>query len=517
MIQSIVIVGGGSAGWMTAAHLAVHLPELDITVIEASDIPTVGFGESTVPPIVDFMRRLGLEESEWMPACGATYKSAIAFHGFHRPDEPKIWFPFESIEIFKGRPLNRYWLYKHFTDAAFADRFSFYDYCHFVPALCEAGRTVAAFPEAKYAYHFDAGRFGDFLKRFAIGGGVTHVVDTIESIERAPDGSIDSLKRRAGEPMSADLFIDCTGLRSLLLGQQLGEPFDDYGDHLYSDRAVALPIAYEDKNREMLSYTMCSAKDSGWIWQIPLYDRMGAGYVYSSRHSTADEAESQLRDHVGRARSDGVAAEHVQFRTGKYRRTWVKNCVAVGLSAGFTEPLESTAIQTVQGALDVLTETLRTGSCAASDVAVFNRSVTQLFEIIRDFLVTHYALTDREDTSYWREVKYETVIPDSLADKLALARAKMPDREILHRFDDAGLAGFYFEDGWQNILVGMNHLPFNYDHLARNGAGPYESHIQANLADADEQYLRIKANKDNLANFPTHYEHLRNTLYGGRP
>ena len=336
-------------------------------------------------------------------------------------------------------------------------------------------------------------------------------------MELAADGAIDSLTRRAGGPLSADLFIDCTGFRSMLLGQQLGEPFDDYGDQLFNDRAVAFPVPYEDKNREMVSYTMCSALGSGWVWQIPLYDRMGVGYVYASRYLTAEEAETELRAHLGPARVEGVEGDHIQFRTGKYRRTWVKNCVALGLSAGFTEPLESTGIQTVQGALDVLTETLKTGSCAASDIAVFNRSVTQLFEVIRDFLVTHYALTDREDTPYWRAVKHETVIPDGLADKLALARAKMPDREILHRFDDAGLAGFYFEDGWQNIFVGMNHLPFDYEHLARTGSGPYDPQIQANLAEADAQFERIKANQAKLTELLTHYEHLRGTSYRGRP
>lgn len=518
MVGSIVIVGGGSAGWMTAAHLVTNLGGVSITLIESSDIATIGVGESTVPPIVDFMRGLGLAEEDWMPACQATYKSAVGFRDFHQVGEPMMWYPFESVEMFKGRPLNRYWLNKHFTDPAFGDRFTFYDYCHFVPALCQAGRTIASFEGTKYAYHFDANLLGQYLKDVAVDRGVTHVVDTVTGVNQEPDGTIVSIGRAGGEPLRADLFIDCTGFRSLLLGQALGEPFDDYRPFLFNDRAIALPVPYEDKEREMFSYTRCSALSAGWAWESPLYDRVGTGYVFSSAHVSDDEAEAELRSFLGQSRTAEAEATVIPIRSGKHRRTWVKNCVALGLSAGFIEPLESTGIQTVQGPLDVLTHTLtaRGGDgYSVSDVAVYNTSVTQLFEIIRDFLVTHYALTGREDTSYWRDVKHTTVIPEGLSQKLALARAKMPDREIQARFDDAGLAGFYFEDGWMNILVGMNHLPFHYPHLAAGGAGPYEAIVQANLAEADEQHERIKANHAKLPQIPSHYELLKTRIYRG--
>lgn len=517
-VSSVLIVGGGSAGWMTAAHLATKVPQLDITLIESSDIPTVGVGESTVPPIVDFMAGLGLDERSWMPACQATFKSAIGFNHFHQLGEPTMWYPFESIEMFKGRPLNRYWLNKHFTDPAFGDRFTFYDYCHFVPALCQAGRSIASFDRTKYAYHIDANLLGRYLRQVAVDRGVSHVVDTVTAVDQEPDGTIVSIGRAGGDSLEADLFIDCTGFSSILLGRALDEPFDDYRHHLFNDRAVALSVPYDDKEHEMFSYTRCSAVAAGWVWEIPLYDRIGAGYVFSSAHASDDEAEAELRSLLGESRAAEAEAAVIPIRTGKHRRTWVKNCVALGLSAGFIEPLESTGIHTVQGPLDVLTHTLtaRGGDgYSISDVAVYNTSVTQLFEIIRDFLVTHYALTAREDTPYWRDVKHTTAVPESLSQKLALARAKMPDREIQARFDDAGLAGFYFEDGWMNILVGMNHLPFHYPHLAANGAGPFEAIIEANLAEADEQYERIRANQAKLPEIPSHYELLKNKIYRG--
>jgi tryptophan halogenase len=438
-----------------------------------------------------------------------------------------MWYPFEPIEMFKGRPLNRYWLHKHLTDPAFDNRFTFYDYCHFVPALCEAGRTIASFPGTRYAYHFDANLLGEHLKRIATERGVVHVEDTITGVlldtagdptDRHP-AAIAAVERAGGAPLSADLFIDCTGFGALLLGQHLGEPFDSYGDYLFNDRAIALSVPYVDKETELFSYTRCTALSSGWVWEIPLYSRIGTGYVYSSRHQAADEAEAELRRFLGPERTKDAEARHLDIRIGKHTRTWVGNCVALGLSAGFIEPLESTGIQTVQGALDVLTHTLRAtgGDYSAGDVAVYNDSVTQLFEIIRDFLVTHYALTARDDTPYWCDVKHTTRISPNLSEKLRLARAKMPDREILHRFDDASLAGFYFEDGWQNIFVGMNHLPFAYEHVRRNQAGPFEPTIEANLVEADAQYERISANKARLDQMPSHYELLRAKIYRGRP
>lgn len=517
-VESVVVVGGGSAGWMTAAHLATQLPNLRVTLLESSDVPTVGVGESTVPPIVDFMNGLGQREQDWMPQCDATFKSAIGFQDFHQLGEPKMWYPFESIEIFKGRPLNRYWHYKHLTDPAFADRFTFYDYCHFVPALAAAGRTMASFPGTRYAYHFDAGLLGEHLKKVAVGRGVQHVVDTMTDVDCSSDGNIISVGRASGEPIEGDLFVDCTGFRSLLLGAKLAEPFESYREYLFNDRAVALSVPYGNKDEELFSYTRCTARAAGWVWEIPLYSRTGTGYVYSSSHISDDDAERELRQMLGRDRTVDCEAQVIPMRTGKHRRTWVRNCVALGLSAGFIEPLESTGIQTVQGPLDLLTHTLRAkGGFSAGDVAVYNHSVTQLFELIRDFLVAHYALTAREDTPYWRDVKYATRVPDRLSHKLQLARAKMPDREIVGQFDDAGLAGFYFEDGWMNILVGMNHLPFAYEHLSRNEVGPFEPYLRTHLAEADAHYERIKGSKAKLGQLPSHYQLLKNDFYGGRP
>ena len=353
MVKNIVIVGGGSAGWITAAHMSKNLKNINITLIESPDFPTIGVGESTVPPVVDFIKNLGFEEKDWMPACNATYKSSICFRGFHGTDNNKIWYPFSRSWQVANVPANQYWLYKHLTDDKFKDRFSIYDYTTLVPAICEAGKTVKSLPNPAYAYHFDATALGDYLKKFAINNGVKHVLDTMTEVIQNEEGSIKELKRSNGEPLQADLFIDCTGFSSKIIGEVFDEPFDDYYDSLFNDSAIAIRFPFEDKEKEMVSYTLCTALSSGWVWTIPLYNRIGTGYVYSSKYKSKEEAEVEFREYLspvmGEKRMAEAETKHIPIRVGKYQRTWVKNCVAIGLSSGFIEPLESTGIQIVQG------------------------------------------------------------------------------------------------------------------------------------------------------------------------
>ena len=215
MVKSIVIAGGGSAGWMTASYLSKHLEGIHITLIEASDIPVIGVGESTIPPIVEFMDSLGFKEEDWMPKCNATYKSSICFKDFYKKGDPRFWFPFTGIEVFEGRPVNRYWLHEHFNNPDLSSRHSFYDYCYIVPAICEQGSTVKALQQnVGYAYHFDAGLLGAILKDFSKDNGVTHIVDKITKANLDEKGQIKSLSRENGDDLEGDLFIDCTGFVS---------------------------------------------------------------------------------------------------------------------------------------------------------------------------------------------------------------------------------------------------------------------------------------------------------------
>jgi len=514
MVKNIVIVGGGSAGWMTAANMSKHLSGIKITLIESPNVPIIGVGESTVPPIVDFMKSLGLEEKDWMEACSATYKSSICFSNFHGTDKNKIWFPFSSSWETDGQPASRHWLHKYQTDPKFNDRFSIYDYTTLVPEVCRKGKTVKSISNAAYAYHLDAIALGQFLKKYSMENGVSYVSDTITKVVQNDDGSIKELELESGSSLGGDLFVDCSGFRSLLLGQTLNEPFEDYSDSLFNDKAIALRLPFANKETEMVSYTQCTALSSGWVWTIPLYDRMGTGYVYSSKFLSEDEAEAEYRKFLktkfGNKRVDEAEARHLDIRVGKHERTWVKNCVAIGLSAGFVEPLESTGLQIVQSQMHLLTDTIKSkNDYSCTDVAIYNRSIRNLLDSIRDFLVTHYALTDREDTPYWREVKYNTKLSDSLVQKLTLARNQMPAPGNLHHFDTGGdLAGFGFNDGWYYILTGMNHVPFSNempDKVFLNSA-----------KQADSIYNKLLAEKANVKQLPSHYEVLKNSIYNGK-
>ena len=514
MVKKILIVGGGSAGWSTAAYMSKHLKDVDIELIESSDIPVVGVGESTVPPIVEFMKDLGVAEEEWMPKCNATIKSSIRFEDFHQLGEPPIWYPFEPVEVVNNRPLSRYWHYKHLTDPSYSDRYTFYDYNFIVPEICRQNKTVKSIPGVSYAYHFDAGLWGEFLKGYAKSNGVVQHVDTITEVKQNANGNITGVCRKGGPDIEADLFIDCSGFASLLIGKTLQEPFIDFYKYLFNNKAIAMPVSYENKEAEMVSYTNCHALSAGWVWTTPLYHRIGTGYVYCDKYKSPDEAEQEFREHLGFDRVKDVDARHIDIRVGKHERTWVNNCVAIGLSAGFIEPLESTGLFIIQGAVQLLTNILvKDGGYNSCDRKVYNDSITRLLEIIRDFLTCHYALTEREDTPYWHDVKYHSAISDTLSEKLQFARLAMPDIQHINRFDNASLAGFSFNDGWQCILTGMNYLPFEWPQLRHNNVGPYEQGIINNMHLADQKQNDRKMQRDMVKKLPSHYQYLRQNIY----
>ena len=522
MIKHIVIVGGGSAGWMTAANMSLHLDDVDISLVESPNVPTIGVGESTVPPIVDFMSSLGLNEADWMPACNATYKSSICFRHFHGTDDNRIWFPFSRTWAAADRPANRYWLYKYFTGQDITDRFSIYDYCTLVPEICRQGKTVRSIPGGAYAYHLDAVALGEYLKNYSKRHGVNHISETITDVVRNEDGSIRELTIENGAAIQGDLFIDCSGFRSLLLGKTLGEPFEEYYDSLFNDSAIAIRFPFQDKEHEMVSYTLCTALSAGWVWTIPLYNRLGTGYVYSSKYQSKDEAEQEFRDYLktclGEDRVRDAQANHLGIKVGKYYRTWVKNCVGIGLSAGFIEPLESTGLQIVQSQVHLLTETLKgRNDYNCVDMAVYNSSITRLLDNIRDFIVCHYALTTRDDTPYWRDVKYNTKLTNQLVEKLMFARLNMPAWGTEQIFDTGGaLAGFGFNEGWYYILTGMNHLPFAFNKHRMAKVGTFESVLGDNLKEADKISMQLDMQRQNVRGLPSHYQYLKQNIYSGK-
>ena len=514
MIKSIVIVGGGSAGWMTAAALAARLKGVQIRLIESSEIPIIGVGESTIVPMVDFMKNLGLEEAEWMPHVNATYKSAIRFNNFYQNGHG-FYYTFEPMQQVEGRPINRYWHNQWLSNPGGVDRMSFYDYCFITPDVLDSGGTIRSVMPAGPSYHVDAGLLGDFLARYATERGVERIIDTITGVDLDERGWVSTLHREKGDPLEADLFIDCTGFRSMILGQKLETPFDSYSDYLFNNMACALRFPYDDPSGEMISYTNCTALSSGWVWEVPLFTRKGSGYVYCDRYLSSDAAETEFRSFLGEARVADIEARHIPIRVGKHREVWKRNCVAIGLSAGFLEPLESTGLFAGQLQAETLGNMLAGGrnDYNVGDVTMYNNIVTEFFENVRDFLCAHYMLTAREDTPYWRDVKYAMKVSDRLAEILRFARLTFVDAPVVKQIFRPNFADYSFTDGWEAVLIGMNHMPFDTGQF-RGGAGPFEKQIVDNLPAAEIFQREMAAFKQNeITKLPSHYDYLKANIH----
>ncbi|HYN21230.1 MAG TPA: tryptophan halogenase family protein, partial [Thermoanaerobaculia bacterium] len=381
MAKSICIVGGGSSGWMTAAYLRKALSGVDITVVEAPHIKTIGVGEATFSTIKLFFDFLGLEEHDWMPSCNATYKLAIKFANWTKSGG-HFYHPFQRYEMVDGYNMGEWWLKLKRGEEAF-------DYsCFTIPALCDNKRSpryldgrvfddkVQAFfsngervPNAflsdhqvqyPYAYHFDAGLLANFLEAYSTKRGVRKIEDEVIQVALREDGGISHLVTRGHGMLSADLFVDCSGFRGLLINQALQEPFISFNDSLLNDSAVAMQVPSDIRTHGIKPYTTATAMSSGWVWDIPLYGRVGTGYVYCSEFLSKDEAEAEFRQHLGPA-AEGCKANHIKMRIGRSRNSWVKNCVAIGLSSGFVEPLESTGIFFIQHGIEELVHHFQNG------------------------------------------------------------------------------------------------------------------------------------------------------------
>lgn len=514
-LEKIVIVGGGSSGWMSAAYLAKALPDIKITLIESSDIPTIGVGEATIASISGFLSYLDMKEDDWMPACNGSYKYGIRFNDWSQAGE-YYWHPFEVIPHLNPRQhLGHYW-YRKYLDQKPADRLSLYSECFLSTGLIQenrilktkgAGDYIHSYPikdgqlqgqiHVPYAYHFNAGLFGAYLKKRCMSSQrLEHIVDDVTSVNLTENGFIKSIETKDGQEIVGDLFLDCTGFSSLLLDKTLREPFESYSDTLFVDRAVAMRVPYDNPETEMHPYTTATAKSSGWIWNIPVTGRIGTGYVYCSSFTGDEEAEKELRQHLGEKRVERLDAGKIEFRrVGKHRNAWVRNCVAIGLSSGFLEPIESTSLHFVYAGVAKLAEALGDGYYNMATVAAYNSFITQMMEEARDFIAAHYALTQREDTPFWKEVKYSTKIPDSLAGYLSNCRLALPERQS----DQV----VFKHSSWVCVLVGMNFLPnpVGYSSMNREDVERQFRFMQ--------QMQKLKARLSKTA--MTHYQYLKKT------
>jgi tryptophan 6-halogenase len=473
MAKSVVIVGGGSAGWMAASHLKRALSGLDVTLIESANIKTVGVGEATFSTIKLFFDFLGLEESEWMPPCNGAYKLAIRFVNW-RANGGHFYHPFQRYEVVDGFNMGEWWLKLKRDEEPF-------DYaCFTIPAMCDAQRSPRFLDgrvfddkvqdyfkvdfrgkknilsehkvQYPYAYHFDASLLAKFLEGYATQRGVKKVVDDVAEVKLREDGSIDYLVTKEHGEIRGDLYVDCTGFRGLLINQALGEPFISFSDSLLCDRAIALQVPRDAKTLGINPYTSATALSAGWVWDIPLYNRVGTGYVYSSQFISQEDAEREFRSHLGPA-AEGLNANHIKIRVGRCRNSWVKNCVAIGLASGFVEPLESTGIFFIQNGIEELVNHMPASVIDEETVRSYNQVIGDCVDGVRDFLVCHYCTTDRVDTEFWRATK-RVEVPDRLAERLKLWKRRLPNpRNINPSFH--GFEAY----SYSVMLLGLNYWP----------------------------------------------------------
>ena len=457
-VKDIVVVGGGTAGWMAAAALAKVLGTQahTITLVESEEIGTVGVGEATIPPIMQYNAILGIDEDEFVRETNATFKLGIEFIDWRKPSS-SYFHPFGlfGANIKGGVGFMNYWLrwvqsggdsdFRHFIaegEAARENRFAR------IPASPDG-----QLPRLNYAYQFDAATYAAYLRRYAERRGAIRREGRVVDVEQNPlNGYIQAVKLADGTRVAGDFFIDCSGFRGLLIEGVFNAGFDDWSHWLPNNRAAAVPC---ERIEDPAPFTRSTAREAGWQWRIPLQHRTGNGYVFCDSYLSEDEATQLLLQRLdGEPMAD---PKILRFTAGKRRLGWIKNCLAVGLSSGFLEPLESTSIHLIQVAIMKLFEFFPLREVNPVLIDMYNREMDQLYDHVRDFIIAHYKVTDRDDTPYWRYCRNMTV-PDSLAAKLELFRERGEARMLP--------GDLFSETSWFAVLYGQGLIPRSYHPVA---------------------------------------------------
>ena len=447
--DKILIVGGGSAGWMTAATLVKAFPDKDITVLESPKVPTISVGESTISKVKQWTHYLGIDDKEFLKHTDGNIKFSIKFTDFNEKDEAPFHYPF-GAPVVEGTKLNYndWWMKKEFNPETpvsdYADSFSS------VMALINKSKGAHNFygfdTDTDSAYQFDAIKFGIWLKdNYCIPRGVKYIQEDVKDIKQDENGIVSLNKHKA------DLYIDCTGFKSMLLGGALKEPFEPI-PNLPNNKAWVTKIPYVDKTKEVESFTNCTAIENGWVWNIPLWSRVGAGYVYSDKFVDDKTALKEFKNHLAKVRP-GFGTEKHEFRNikmkcGIYHRLFVKNVVAIGLANGFIEPLESNGLFSVHEFLKQLIRELKRDKVSQWDRDNFTYRCKDMFQGFSEFVALHYVLSHRDDTEYWRSIRDKNWLVEKNTAMFRLANARFRE----HNFG-SNLGGIH------TIAAGMHYSP----------------------------------------------------------
>ena len=449
-VRRIVVAGGGTAGWMAAAAIARTMGRtVEVTLIESEAIGTIGVGESTIPPLVTYNRLLGINEAEFMRATQATFKLGILFDGW-RDGTDRYFHSFGTTgKDHWSAGFQHYWL--HGLTKGHTRPYD--DYCMELVAAMRGKFAHLPDEGMNYAYQLDSGLYAKFLRAMAEKDGTTRVEGRIAHVELDPaTGDIAALRLDGDRRVEGDLFLDCTGFRALLIEGALHAGFDDWTHWLPCDSAIAVQT---ENVRAPVPYTRAMAHDAGWQWRIPLQHRTGNGIVYCSRYLSKDDAQARLLGNVeGRVLTEPNV---LRFVTGARRRQWHRNCVAIGLSGGFMEPLESTSIHLIQRAILRLIRMMPLRGVSPADVAEFNDQQHQDMLQIRDFLILHYKATSRDDSPFWRYVR-EMPVPDSLQQKIDLFRETA---RVFRRNEE-----LFAENSWVQVMLGQGIAPQSHHPIA---------------------------------------------------
>ena len=509
-ISNVTIVGGGTAGWLTALLIESYLKRTakdgtatSVTLIESPDVPSVGVGEATVPGMPRTLEMADVSEREFFKTCNASFKLGVLFANWNHDKSGK---PIDFVNAFaRPQPIAGIDAAHYFLEHGAKDL----KYSQIYSAALELAnahkgpRPLGEKPfvnKIGHAYHLDAGKFAGMLQKICTNRGVRHIRENVVNVEQDERGYVTTLQLHESGHHPVELIIDCTGFRGVIINEVMKEPFINYNNYQANDRAMAVQIPHPDPSK-IPSLTRSYALGAGWVWRVPLFNRIGTGYVFSSSHRTDEEARDEFVAHLGDT-WNGVEPRVIPMRVGRNRNAWVKNVVAVGLSGGFIEPLESTAIHMIDTAVRWLTTYFPDSDFADPLRNRFNKLMGNLYDEIRDFIVLHYALGNRTDSQYWIDARTELEVPDSLATNLELWRHTLPGAYDLD-FDSFFSVGVY-----HSVLMGKRVYETDY-------ASPTMKRRQGVSSDVWAKYLKhVRGNIDQIVGHMADHRTLLSELRG---